>query len=133
MEDNEGKSVDSPVEISNHINDYFSNIAESIWKKRKFTGDGNFEKYLTNPSQNSLILSNVTVSEVSEIIKSFYTNKACGSISIPTDILIFLCEYISPILTLLINLSFEGSHPEKLKIAKVIQIFKKGSRIKASN
>ena len=133
MEDNQGKSVDSPVEISNHINDYFSNIAESILKKRKFTGDGNFEKYLTNPSQNSLILSNVTVSEVSEIIKSFDPNKACGPISIPTDILIFLCEYISPILTQLINLSFKGSHPDKLKIAKVIPIFKKGSKIKASN
>ena len=80
-----------------------------------------------------LILSNVTVSEVSEIIKSFDPNKACGPISIPTDILIFLCEYISPILTQLINLSFKGSHPDKLKIAKVIPIFKKGSKIKASN
>jgi len=134
MEDDTGNPVDSPIDISNHINDYFTNIAESILAKRKFTGDGNFEKYLTNPSENSLILSNVLASEVSEIIKKFDASKASGPSSIPIDLLKYLDKDISPILAQLINLSFEtGSHPKKLRIAKVIPTFKKGSKLKASN
>ena len=133
MEDKEGKSIDSPADISNHFNDYFSNIAQSILDNRKYTGDGNFEKYLSSPSQNSLILSKVTASEVSEIIKAFDANKACGPISIPTDILKLLVDYISPIIAQLIDLSFEGTHPERLKSSKVMPAFKKSSKIKASN
>lgn len=134
MEDDEGNPIDNPIGISNHINDYFSNIAESILNKRAFTGDGNFKKYLTNPCQSSLILSDVLVSEVCQIIKHLELNKASGPTSIPVYLLKYLESEIAPILTKLINLSFKtGSHPLKLKIAKIISIFKKGSKLKASN
>ena len=134
MEDDLGNSIDSPVGISNHINDYFSNIAESILNKRVFAGDGNFEKYLSNPSESSIIICNVLVSEVSQIINQFELNKAYGPTSIPINILKNINSEISPILTQLINLSFKlGSHPLRLKIAKIISIFKKGSKLKASN
>ena len=109
-------------------------LQNQFLNQRKFTGDGNFEKYRINSSEYSLILSGVLVSEVSKILNKFDSTKACGPTSIPIDLLKYLDNEISHILTQLINLSFEsGTHPEKLKIAKVIPIFKKGSKLKASN
>ena len=98
MEDSQGNPVDDPVDISNLFNNYYCNIAQTILDKRRFTGDGNFKKFLTNQSQFSLILSKVLPSEIAQIIKNLDPSKASGPISIPINILSHLCEHISPII-----------------------------------
>ena len=134
MENEKGDPINDPIDISNNINDYFANVANSILEQRKYTGDGNFEKYLTNPLSTSISAAAVDASEVAKIISKFKTNKASGPISIPVDIFKFINNDISPLLTKIINISMNtGIHPDKLKIAKVTPIFKKGSKLKASN
>ena len=102
MEDSQGNPVDDPVDISNLFNNYFCNIAQTILDKRRFTGDGNFKKFLTNQSPFSLILSKVSPNEIAQIIKNLDPSKASGPISIPINILSHLCEHISPILAQII-------------------------------
>ena len=71
---------------------------------------------------------------MSTVIKSLKNGKSSGPNSIPVKLLKLLDDSISSDLSILINESFAiGIFPDKLKIAKVIPIFKKGVRTKTSN
>ena len=69
--------------------------------------------------------SNVTETEVFNIIKSLDPNKASGENWISVKILKKVNNFISPLLSKLINQAFyEGIYLSNLKLAKVIPIFK---------
>ena len=93
-----------------------------------------FSKYLHTSTPNSLSFYLVDGDEISSIVSKFKTNKATGPTSVPTDILHFIChDFVMP-LSWIANISFStGIHPDRLKIAKVIPIYKKGSKLKTSN
>ena len=72
--------------------------------------------------------------EVSSILSLLQLNKAHGPNSVPTSILHLLKEEISTPLSIIFNISFRtGQHPDLLKIAKTIPVFKKESRLLVSN
>ena len=74
------------------------------------------------------------MTEVTSIIKQLSSGKASGPNSIPTDILHLLMHDISKPLTQFFNLSFKlGKHPDMFKIARVMPVFKKGSRLLVGN
>ena len=74
------------------------------------------------------------IEEVKTIIIKLNSGKAHGPNSIPTDILQLLFHDIAKPLTQIFNLSFKtGVHPDLLKTARVIPVFKKGSRLLVSN
>ena len=54
LTDKNYQSITDPIDISNNFNNYFSTIADSILDDRKYTGDGNFSKYLHDSLPNSL-------------------------------------------------------------------------------
>ena len=67
-------------------------------------------------------------------VSSLNINKASGSFSISNKILILLKQDISKQLADLFNLSFSsGSFPSLLKTAKVVPVFKKGSKLDYCN
>ena len=115
--------------MADKFNGYFTSIAEEILKSRKFEGNKSFTDYLNNPLNNSFLLYDCDELEIKNIINSLISSKASGPNSIPTKILHLLKEEISTPLKNIFNLSFRtGHHPDLLKIAKTIPIFKKGSR-----
>ena len=62
------------------------------------------------------------------------TSKSVGSCSIPTNILIPTCSFLSKPLATLINFSFsEGIFPDKLKFANLIPVFKKVDNLDFNN
>ena len=62
------------------------------------------------------------------------TSKSVGSYSMPTNILIPTCSFLSKPLAKLINFSFsEGIFPDILKFANVIPVFKKVSNLDFNN
>ena len=68
------------------------------------------------------------------LIKSLNVNKGTGPCSIPQKILNIICDSIANPIVIIANISFlTGVHPERLKIAKVIPIFKGGSKMLTSN
>ena len=72
--------------------------------------------------------------EVDEIINILNHSKSVGPNSMPIKLLIIIGSSISPLLALLVNQSFQsGILPDKLKIAKVISLFKKGNPELPSN
>ena len=84
--------------------------------------------------KNSFAFDPVDEIEILSIISQIKKNKASGPNSIPTEILHLIKELICKPLCTLINMSFStGTHPDILKIAKTIPVYKKGSRLTISN
>ena len=44
--DKNGDSITDPTDIASNFNTYFTSVAEIILDEQKYTGDGNFRKYL---------------------------------------------------------------------------------------
>ena len=82
-----------------------------------------------------LLLFNLTnITEISSLISKLNMGKASGPNSIPTAVLLLLNDDISAVFAKLFNLSFKtGTFPEILKLALIIPIFKKGSRLICNN
>ena len=113
--------------IAGFFCDQYSSVAEEILKKRKYEGDGNFEKFLPQENPNSLIsFEPIRVEEICSIINGINPHKAVGPSSVPSIILQHMSKELVTPLCLIANISFsKGIHPDKLKIAKIISIFKK--------
>ena len=89
-----------PDEVSNCFNDYFTSIADSIWKNIPPTPH-HFSRFLRNRNPNSMFLTPTTVDEVIKVISSFSPSKSSGPNSIPIKILkLFKHELSYPILIL---------------------------------
>ena len=128
------QNITSPTEIADKFNDFYTSIADNILENRKYSGKASFNDFLGNPVPNSMALYPCDEIEVISIIKQFSSKKSSGPNSIPTDILQLLNYDISKPLTQIFNLSFKtGKHPDMLKTAKVIPIFKKGSKLLVCN
>ena len=84
--------------------------------------------------EQTFFLSPTDSVEVQSIISELKKGKSVGPFSIPCTFLKMLNQPISPLLVILINESFlTGIFPDKLKIAKVIAIHKKGATDDPSN
>ena len=77
-----------------------------------------------------MFLSPVTSNEVEDFISQMDNNKSTGPFSIPVPLLKIPKTHIAALLSSLINDSFlfGTRFPNKLKLAKVTSVFKKGSR-----
>ena len=126
--------TNNPNEIAQRFNDYFSSIAEELILKRKYEGKKMFTDYLKKPNNNSFYMFPTDGKEVLTKITLLNDKKSYGPVSIPTETLKLIKEEVCIPLSDIFNLSItNGVHPEKLRIAQVIPIFKKGSRLLPSN
>ena len=120
-------------QIATEFNKYFTNVASSITKQIPRILKSPLD-YLSNPNLQSIFISPSTPDEVSMLIKSLKPAKSSGPNSIPLKLLNILQMPISKYLAFLINESFvSGIFPDKLKIAKVVPIFKRGLASMTSN
>ena len=84
--------------------------------------------YLSNRICNSFFLTPVTFIEVNDLINNLDPSKSVGPSSIPIKSLKIIGHSVSPHLAHLVHQSFQSSiFPDKLKITKVIPLFKKGN------
>ena len=131
---NDGELITTETDIANTFNNYFTSVASNILNERKYEGNKSYKDYLKNPLPNSFVMFPCNEDEIILLINQFKQNKSTGPNSIPSNILQLLAQDISKPLSMIFNLSFEtGMYPDKLKISKVTPIFKKGSRLVASN
>ena len=128
------KILTDEKEIANHFNCYFSGIAENILQNRKYEGKHTYQEYLKNPLSNSHVFFDCDPTEVECLITLLEINKGTGPFSIPVNVLQMLKKDISKPLSKIFNLSMRtGTHPDCLKLAMVIPIHKKGSKLEVGN
>ena len=133
IKDKDGDVTADSCKISNIFNDFFVNVADEITKTIPKTPKSPLD-YLSNRYSNSLFLTPVTFIEVNDLINILNPCKSVRPNSLPIKLLKIIGPSVSPILALLVNQSFQtGIFPDKLKIAKVISLFKKGNPELPSN
>ncbi len=129
----DGTKISDSVKIATEFNNYSTNFASSITEKIPRTPKSPLD-YLSNPNLDSFFISPCTSDEISILIQSLKLGKSSGPNSIPIKLLKIIGTPVSTDISLLINESFvSGTFPEKLKIAKVVPIFKKGITSMTSN
>jgi exonuclease III len=116
-----------PTDIAKHFNDFFINIGPELANSIDTANKRPFLDYLKNNNINSQFsFKTVSESDVSKIIKNLKNKKSMGHDNISSILLKIGSEFLISPITKTINQSLTNGHfPNKLKIAKVIPIFKK--------
>ena len=133
LKDSTGNITSDHAVIANIFNEFFVNVSNNITKNipRTFKSSMNF---MESRVGHSFFTAPSVPSEISDIISLSKLGKSLGPNSIPLKILKILSPVISPLLSQIINESFQtGIFPDKMKLAKVIPLFKKGCVLTASN
>ena len=127
------RTITDPAAMSNIFNDNFTSIAKKTNSNIKFS-PRHYSDYLSHTNTNTFFLTPTDKNEISFIISSLDSHKSSGPNSIPVNILKLLKNDISQQLSDLFNLFFStGQFPSVLKIAKVIPIHKKQSKVDYTN
>ena len=134
-ESNENVKVTSSNDIANTFNDFFVQVGENLAKKIVDTNDNDsYKEYLGPHRDETFFLSPVTTSEVNSLIGTLDRAKASGYDDLTVRLLVDARDYVSEPLAYILNLSFStGIFPDKLKVARVVPIFKKGDKTAPGN
>lgn len=126
-----GEAVSNRSTICNEINTFFSSIGQNLDKNLP-ASDLSPLHYLRG-SFPSMTLTPTTPQEITNIINQL-KDSCPGHDNVHVKILKLAAHTVSPILSVLINSSFQkGIFPNNLKIAKIIPIYKSGDRKLSSN
>lgn len=119
------KREDNEQIISDSFCKYFTCIGKTFADNIP-AAHRSMQHYLgTNRNLNSMYLSPCDPGEIDKIIKSFVTKKSSGHDGINSTLIKPISDAVSIPLTKVINLSLEtGCVPEKMKIAKIIPLYK---------
>ena len=122
-----GSMITDKVNIANKFNVFFTNIGEKIAKGINYDGNKTYGHYLNKDIHSSFTFMNIDEDAINKIIYNLPPKSSSGCYGISTKLLKVIAPVIIKPLTLLINQVLNtGTFPDKLKIAKVIPIFKKG-------
>ena len=127
-----GKNLQQPASISNAINKYFCNVPSELTSDLPKT-DCHASSYV-NRKKCTFHFTKVGEMEVVLLLDSIDCKKSFGFDKIHPFLLFSAALEIFKPLTYIVNLTLErGIFPNSLKIAKVIPIFKQGSRSSCNN
>ena len=133
--DNNNNLTNDSSRIPNILNKHFSNVGNILASKLP-PAERLFTEYLRKSSslELSFFFRPVIPSKIQFQILSIPNSKSHGSYSCPTQLLKYSSEVISPVLSYILNTSVSlGAYPQKLKISKIIPIFKDDDKTDASN
>ena len=125
-----GIEITNSQDICSEFNHYFSTVGESLIKNSSqahYTNDINYKKYCVCSTPNSMFCEPVQIDELIQLISNLNNNKGAGPDNIGPRLLKEMTPAIIQPFLYIINLSLStGVLPDKLKLAKVIPIYKKG-------
>ena len=128
--------------VGNHINNFFTNVAVDLTSKLPEAennygiGSDHFDEFYRSKGVTDCSFE-LGIFDEEFIFKELSTlniNKAVGLDDIGTRFLKDGARQLSPIITHIVNLSIRSATvPQGLKLAKVIPLYKKGSRLEVGN
>lgn len=130
-----GKKVENSLDIANAFNTFFANLGPSLASKIPDTNNSqSFINFLNHPSPHNLKFEIVSEAEVSKAIDSINSKSSSGFDGLSTKLLKSIKNIILKPITLTINQSLKtGIFPSKLKISKIIPLFKKDDKHSITN
>ena len=128
------KKIRDEREIADYFNNYFTHIRLYITSKIDTNAKYPFQHYLRTPTISKFNLQNTNADEILSVINKLPTKTSSGHDHISCKILKEIKDIISEPLALLTNQVFNTSiFPAKLKLAKVIPLYKKGDIFSIEN
>ena len=125
--------TENTEEIANLFNDYFVNIGENL-SSRLPPSQHNFKKYMTGSVPNSCFCDEISSNEIKRIISSLKTKNSSGPDKISTRLLKECADVLTLPLLHIFNKSLcAGVFPDKMKLARVVPIYKKRDNTLVSN
>ena len=120
----EGKTITDPVEIADKFCKYFTNIGPNLARATRHV-NSSLSSFLDDVNHPPITLQPTDPYELESICSMFASGKAPGYDNISKRVIKHSFYLISAPLANIINLSFQkGIFPNKLKIGKVIPIYK---------
>ena len=117
--------------ILTKFNEYFTNIAKNLNESKSPDEFKDYKKFMKNRVENTIFFDAIESNEIDDIIKKLNPNK---SSDISPRILKLFRGIISPNLAILFNnCVYSGIFPDKLKIARVLPLFKSGDKCDIAN
>ena len=127
------QSITEPKIMANAFNNFFANVGPTIDKEIPKTPISPLS-FLRNRVFNDFTFKETTISEVMTIVLKLDVTKSSGPSMVPINILRISAPILVPHLVKIFNLSFRtGIFPNLMKLAKVIPIFKAGSKFLVNN
>ena len=121
------------IDICTEFNKYFSCVAEKLVNNLPVIQNA-FTDYLDQPILESIFLAAVTKVELINVVNNLKLRTASGHDGISARLVNLSINSISDQLLFLFNLSLStGTVPDRLKLAKVIPIYKKGKVSEITN
>jgi hypothetical protein len=121
-----GQYASDPKFISNEFNKFFVNIGSSLSDSLIVPQNRSFEEYLTTPCSQNFEFTCVNKEVIEKIIDNLKPKTSTGVDGMSNKLLKFVKYEISDCLTKIINqVLLNGIFPEKLKLAKVVPLYKK--------
>ena len=128
------KKIRDEKEMADYFNNYFTDIGLNITSKIDTNAKYPFQHYLRTPTISKFNLQNTNADEILSVINKLPTKTSSGHDHISCEILKEIKDIISEPLALLINQVFNTSiFPARLKLAKVIPLYKKGDIFSIEN
>jgi hypothetical protein len=131
---NNGCKLTDQKDICNTLNDHFIKIGETLSGKVPINLTHDYSFYLKNKNTSTIYLKPIDKTELLEISKSFGNKLSSDCIDLNMKTLKTLLPAIITPMEHIINLSLKhGVFPDKLKLAKVTPVFKKGDKTNMNN
>jgi len=126
--------VTEPQIIADSFNNFFCEIGERLASNFSNQNNNDYKQYLHEPASQSIFLFNTNVTEIINTVRNLKNNNSTGHDGISLKFMKLTLPILAPALVKIFNLSLSsGVYPDKLKIAKVIPIFKKGTKTSVNN
>jgi len=121
--------------IANTFNKFFTEIGTKLDSQIPTNNPQcNIKQFLNDSNTQSLTFEHTSRDEISNIIDSLDETKSSGPCNIPISMIKMSKHYIAEPLSDICNKSFEdGIFPDINKVAKVIPVHKKGSKVEINN
>ena len=128
----DGIDYKTDKEISDTFNSFFSTIGSNL--AQTFPNDDNYKTFLGNHINNTMFINPLNKIELLKLINSLDKKKSSGPDDISPKVVCQYADKIADPLTHIFNLSLtQGVFPARLKLAKVIPIYKKESHTNPGN
>ena len=120
------------TDIADAFNDYFATISSNNHVQPNDTPS--YKNYLNAPTDTSFSFQPIDNTVTLQLLSKLTATHSCGHDNISSTVLKYISKEISECITLIVNQSIvTGIYPDKLKVAKVVPIFKKEDKLQLKN
>ena len=130
----ENNIVTNKLDIVNKFNSFFTNTGTNLSNKIKMPSNKSFKDYLKNKFNLKFTFHNIDEEHVSKIIDKLSPKTSFGFDGLSSKLLKSIKNaVIKPITTIINQMINTGIFPDKLKIAKIVPIYKKDDETQFTN